>query len=58
LVVDLSKIAPYVFAAWLIKKCNKLPGNHHINVDRKQISVDDPKAIELIRKEIDYDKND
>jgi hypothetical protein len=52
LVIDLSKIAPYVFAGWLIKNSNKLPGKHHVNINRKQIAVDDPKAIEHVANEI------
>ena len=58
LVIDLSKIAPYVVAGWLIKKCNRLPGKHHININRKQITVDDPKAVESVAYEIDDKKKE
>jgi len=56
LVVDLTKIATYVFAAWLIKRARILRGNHKINIDSQQISVNDPKAIELVTKEIEGKK--
>jgi len=53
LVVDLSKIAPYILAVWLINRCRKLPGEHYININRKKIAVDDPKAIENVKTEIE-----
>ena len=56
LVVDLAKIAKYVFAAWLINRARLLKGNHKINIDSQQISVDDPEAIELVTKEIEGKK--
>jgi len=56
LVIDLSKIAPYILAGWLINRCRILRGKHYININRKQISVDDPKAIESVTKEIENKK--
>ena len=56
LVIDLAKIAKVVFVAWLINRARLLKGNHKININSQQISVDDPEAIELVTKEIDSKK--
>jgi len=56
IVVDVAKILPYVFAAWLIKRSKILEGKHNVNINNKQIPVDDPEAIELIAKEIEDKK--
>lgn len=53
IVIDLAKIAPWVVAGWLAKRCNKFPGKHIVNINRRQISVEDPTAIEHIAKEIE-----
>ena len=54
IVADLSVIAEVAFATWLIECCTKRPrGNEKININGKQISVNDPEAIELVTKEIE-----
>ena len=54
IVVDISVIAKVAFATWLIRACTKRPrGNEKINVNGKQISVNDPRAIEFVTKEIE-----
>ena len=54
IIVDLGKISAYVFAGWLISRTKRLRGNHKININRQQIPVDHPKAIELVTKEIEH----
>lgn len=56
LVIDLAKIAPYALAAWLVGGARRLKGNHKININGKQIPVDNPDAIELVTKEIENEK--
>ena len=59
LVIDLAKIAKYGFAgfaAWLINRARLLKGNHKINIDSQQISVDDSEAIKLVTKKIESKK--
>jgi hypothetical protein len=49
--VDLEAITKNDFTAWLINRVRVLNGNHKIN--RQQIPVDNPEAIELITREIE-----
>jgi hypothetical protein len=56
LVVDLAKIAPFVFAAWLVKRTRSAKGNHQIHIKGKQIPVEQSDAIDLIAKEIDSEQ--
>ena len=52
LVIDLAKIVPYVFAAWLIRRVRRFKGNHKININGKQIPVD--KSLPL---NLEYSRN-
>ena len=52
-IVDLATIDKYVLAAWLISRIRVLEGKHKININRQQIPVNDPEAVELITKEIE-----
>ncbi|MFH2047042.1 MAG: hypothetical protein ABIK92_18085 [Pseudomonadota bacterium] len=58
LVIDLTKITATALAAWIVKKSLAMKGNHRVNINGKQISVDGPKAIDLITNEIEEKKND
>ena len=51
IVVDLAAIEKHDFVAWLISRVRVLKGNHKIN--RQQIPLDNPEAIEFITEEID-----
>lgn len=51
--VDLATIEKNDFIAWLINRVITLKGNHNININRQQISVDNPDAVELLTKEIE-----
>ena len=53
IVIDLAVIAKYAFAVWLIKYARTLKGKHKININRQQIPVDDPEAVDLIAREIE-----
>jgi len=52
IVADLAAIGKNNFIAWLINRVRVLKGEHKININRQQISVNDPEAVELIKKEI------
>ena len=54
--VELSVIGRNNFVAWLISRTKVLKGKHKININRKQISVNDPEAVKLISKEIENEK--
>jgi hypothetical protein len=53
LTVDLTKILAIAFAAWLCKRSKRLKGKHKVDINGKQISIDQSDAIELIAKEIE-----
>ena len=53
IVADLVKIEKDNFVAWLISRTRVLEGNHKIKINRQQIPVNDPEAVELITKEIE-----
>jgi hypothetical protein len=52
-IVDLATIDKYVLAAWLINRIKVLKGKHIININRQQIPVNDPEALELLIKEVE-----
>lgn len=45
LVIDLSKIASYILAGWLIKRCRDLPGKHYVNINKKQQSYSSQATV-------------
>jgi hypothetical protein len=57
-VIELSRISEVLFIAWLIKRSERIRGKHTVNINNKQIPIDDPEAIELIAKEIEDKKSD
>ena len=56
MVVDVATIEKHDFVAWLISSAKVLKGNHKININRQQIPVNDPGAVELIKKEIEKEE--
>ncbi|MEA2014341.1 MAG: hypothetical protein U9N38_03430 [Thermodesulfobacteriota bacterium] len=53
LTIDLTKIASLAFAIWL---CKRLMGSNRAidaNINRKQIPVDQSKAIDFVKKEVE-----
>jgi hypothetical protein len=57
-VIELARISEVLFIAWLIKRSERIRGKHTVNINNKQIPIDDPEAIELIAKEIEDKKSD
>ena len=53
IVADLVKIEKDNFVAWLISRTRVLEGNHKIKINRQQIPVNAPEAVNLIKKEIE-----
>jgi len=56
ILADLEAIEKDNFVAWLINRARVLKGKHKININRKQISVNDPEAVEIITKEIENEE--
>ena len=56
IVADLVKIEKDNFVAWLISRTRVLEGNHKIKINRQQIPVNDPEAVELLTKEIENEE--
>ena len=56
IVADFAAIEKDNFVAWLINRARVLKGKHKININRKQISVNDPEAVEIITKEIENEE--
>jgi len=52
----LAAIGKNNFVAWLINRTRVLKGKHKININRKQISVNDPEALKLISKKIENEE--
>ncbi len=57
-VIELARISEVLFIAWLIKRSERVRGKHTVNINNKQIPIDDPEAIELIAKEIEDKQTD
>lgn len=53
LAVDLTKITALAVAAWFVQRASKAKGQHSIEEDRKQISLNDPEAPKLIVEKIE-----
>jgi hypothetical protein len=51
--VDLEAVTKNDFAAWLINRVRVLKGEHKIDINRQQIPVNNPEAIELITRAIE-----
>lgn len=58
LVIDVAQITPYLVAAWLAPKCLKAIGHCNMNINRKQLPIDQANAIEFVAKEIEEKKKD
>ena len=52
IMVDFAKIEKDNFVVWLIRRTRLFEGNHRIKIKRQRIHVNDPKAVELLKKEI------
>ena len=57
-VIDLARISEVLFIAWLNKRSERIRGKHTVNINNKQIPIDDPEVIELIAKEIEDKQTD
>jgi hypothetical protein len=55
-VANLAAIGKNNFVAWLISRVKVLKGDHKVNINRQQIPVNDPEAVELITKEIENEE--
>jgi hypothetical protein len=53
IVANLAAIGKNNFVAWLISRVKVLKGDHKVNINRQQIPINDPEAVELITKEIE-----
>ena len=53
IVADLATIETDNFVAWLISRIKILKGNHNININRQQIPIDNPDAVELLTTAIE-----
>jgi hypothetical protein len=51
--IDINKILIESALIYLVAKCSKTIGKTYFKINGKQISTNDPKAIEMVKKEID-----
>ena len=56
ILVDFSKIEKDNFVAWLISRTRLFEGDHKIKIGRQRIPVNDPEAVELLTKEVEYEE--
>ncbi len=58
-IIDVAKIAPYLVIAWAAKKASSRLRNSYINIeiDGKEIPIDNPETIELVKSKI-YNKQE
>ena len=57
LTVDITKISVFAFATWLVNKSRTMKGDHHININGKQISPNNSEAIDFVTKEIECEQS-
>ena len=57
LAIDLYKISKLVLSAWLFRTLTSQRGNHKININGKQITIDQAKIEEVLQKAIDQEKS-
>ena len=53
IMVDFAKIEKDNFVAWLISRTRLFEGDHKIKIGRKRIPINDPEALEHLKKEIE-----
>ena len=53
LLADLAVIEKDNFVAWLISHTRLFEGDHKIKIGRKRIPINDPEALEHLKKEIE-----
>ncbi len=53
LTIDLTKITAFAFATWLFNRIRRPKKEIEININCKQIPIDQTEAIEFIKKEIE-----
>jgi hypothetical protein len=58
LTVDLAKISAIAFGIWLCKRSARIKGKHKVDINGKQIPIDQPEPEKLIAKEIEDKEQD
>ncbi|MGD8980237.1 MAG: hypothetical protein PVF42_01510 [Desulfobacterales bacterium] len=56
IMADFSVIEKNDLVNWLVSRASVLKGTHEINVNRQQISVNNPEAIKFITSEIEKEQ--
>ena len=56
--IDVFKISALIVSTWLAKRLINQRGNHKLNINGKQIAINQPKIEKELQKAVDDKKND